>query len=219
MEVSPSANSGKGKRKSTRLPQRKSLPARKKTRVNRYSPEKGKKDRPGIPPRSRRPKPPPSPIELEEEDDKKIPTKEQKGKRKGVPPKVETVSKVETTVSTGVEALLQKMLQQQAELIQLMHDKDKADHVEVDVEDNNACALLQQITAKKPPRVPSKSPRGDQNQRYVNIAPNTFVGDHHMELFLRNNVQMARLIEENAQLRRDRLIQDLIKGAADYHHV
>ena len=90
-------------------------------------------------------------------------------------------------MSTGVEALLQKMLQQQAELIQLMHDKDKADHEEVDVEDNNACALLQQITARKPPRVPSKSPHGDQNQRYVNIAPNTFVGDHHMELFLRNN--------------------------------
>lgn len=217
--MSPRANSGKkGKRKSTRLPQRKSLPARKKTRVARYSPEKCKKDRPRIPPRSRRPKSPSSSIELEEEDD----TKEQKGKRKGIPPKkVETASKVET-MSTGVEALLQKMVQQQAELIQLMHDKDKADHEEVDAEDsngNNACVLLQQITAKKPPRVPSKSPRGDQNQRYVNIAPNTFVGDHHMELFLRNNVQMARLIEENAQLRRDRLIQDLIKGAADYHHV
>ena len=39
-----------------------------------------------------------------------------------------------------------------------------------------------------------------------------------MEMFLQKNVQMARLIDENTELRRDRLVQDLIKGAADYHH-
>ena len=234
-ESAPREEGGKVTGKRNRLPPRQS--GRKKKKIDRLSPEKVN-ERPKIPPRSRRrSKLPPNPLfdEEEEEDDDSKGAGKTKGvgktkatgrtkaarktKAAGKTNKKEPEQAQEPVVSTGVEALLQKLLQQQAELIQLMHEKDKTDHEKiVDVEDADRAAFLEQLTTKKPPIAPRKSP-GRGQQRYVDIAPQTFVGDHSMEMFLRNNVQMARLIDENAQLRRDRLVQDLIKGAADYHHV
>jgi hypothetical protein len=114
--------------------------------------------------------------------------------------------------------LLKQLLLQQSEMINEMHEKNKSD---------NNHGNVSAVTAKKNP-VLSQLPlttktNGDESalvrefeekrskQEYC--APDT---THDMEVFMRHNLEMARLIQENSELRKDHLLRDMISGARSY---
>jgi hypothetical protein len=57
----------------------------------------------------------------------------------------------------------------------------------------------------------------DMAERFQKIQPrpshsSTYVGDHDMEAFFRHNLEMVKLIQDNAKLRKHRLVGDMIRG-------
>lgn len=118
--------------------------------------------------------------------------------------------------SNDVKELIRAMMEQQRMMLQLMHAKNM-DQLQNEGPPN--------ISAKKPPPTPQKDATeitttslGKQiADRFQTIKPkpSTYVGDHDMALFFRHNLEMAKLIQENAELRQDRLIGDMIRGVHD----
>ena len=105
---------------------------------------------------------------------------------------------------------------QQEMMIELMHSKGLGEHIDGPPG----------ISAKKPhpPSSPpqrdtsSKALGNDMAERFHKIQPRPshsstyYVGGHDMEAFFRHNLEMAKLIQENAELRKDRLEGDMIRG-------
>lgn len=186
----------------TRLPPR--TGSRKRKSVVHYSPEK-------LP--VAKPKPPPSKLPAthygEGNDKGKGKEKEKGGKReKG---KGKSAKKQKTEPGVGVEAmmeLMREMLQKQSELIDTMHQKAVAD-----TKDGT------EVTAKKPPQPNTERKKSEDGfyindgERFVHIEPTwqwRQEGEHDMERLMRTNLQFARLIDENAELRREKLLRDMV---------
>jgi hypothetical protein len=116
-------------------------------------------------------------------------------------------NKGESKEDGETKELLKEMLRQQTKLIEMMQRKNDVDeHVDV-------CA----ITAKKTIVSGSSSANGsvNGNNGFVSIRPkNEYInnGENDMERYMRVNMDMVRLIEENASLRRDRLLHDMVNG-------
>ena len=98
----------------------------------------------------------------------------------------------------GVMELLRQMLEKQNELIAEMHHKA--------VED-----------AKDPYSVTAKKLKMthdvNDGERYVHVEPKwtwRSESDNAMERLMRSGMQVARLIDENAELRRDKLVRDMV---------
>ena len=114
-----------------------------------------------------------------------------------------------------IKTLICAMMKQQEMMIELMHSKGLGEHIDGPPG----------ISAKKP-HPPSSPPQRDTSsealgkdmaERFHKIQPHpshssTYVGDHDMEAFFRHNLEMAKLIQENAELRKDRLVGDMIRG-------
>jgi hypothetical protein len=104
--------------------------------------------------------------------------------------------------------VLTQLLAQQSNMIKIMQDKSDED-------------VKHGATVRKQPQetcqVRSQHNSVASESGYVDILPkfDCRQGDteHDMEYYLRSNFQVARLIDENAELRRDKLIRDMITGA------
>jgi hypothetical protein len=118
-----------------------------------------------------------------------------------------------------LKELLKQLLLQQSEMIHEMHDKNKSDY-----DHSNVSA----VTTKKNP-VLSQLPlttktNGDESalvrqleeKRSKQECPAPVYSVHDMEAFMRHNLEMARLIQENSELRKDHLLRDMISGARAY---
>ena len=98
----------------------------------------------------------------------------------------------------GVMELLRQMLEKQNELIAEMHHKA----VEDAKDPNN-------VTAKKV----KMAPAANDGETFVHVEPKWAwnpEGENDMERLMRSSLQVARLIDENAELRRDKLVRDMV---------
>ena len=86
-----------------------------------------------------------------------------------------------------IKAVLTKMVQQQSELLKLMHD--------------NCNATEPGLREEK-----TSTPSSKQ------LCDPTLQRKHSMQSFIENNLEMARLIEENARLRKERLVQKFLSS-------
>jgi hypothetical protein len=107
-----------------------------------------------------------------------------------------------------VMSLLQQLLEQQSQLISMMHEKCANDNVTTD-----GVTGVSALTAAKPFRneVGSTSCNG----RYPEILPRG-MGEHDMALFARHSYDMQKLIEENAELRKEKLIRDMLNATSKH---
>jgi hypothetical protein len=122
--------------------------------------------------------------------------------------------------SSNIEEILQNLCKQQAELIQLMHEKTKAEQYD---------ASVTAVSTKKAPvnETPGASHIKEVTLNTAAIDPNLQQlrpkrdypkdDDHDMARFMRHNLEMARLIHENNELRKDRLLNDMVYGAKQYN--
>ena len=104
--------------------------------------------------------------------------------------------------------LMREMLQKQSELIDTMHQKAVAD-----TKDGT------EVTAKKPPQPNTERKKSEDGfyindgEKIVHIEPTwqwRLEGENDMERLMRTNLQFARLIDENAELRREKLLRDMV---------
>lgn len=107
---------------------------------------------------------------------------------------------------SDVMTVLQQLLEQQSQLISMMHEKCTNDNK---VTTDCAATGVSALTATKEFRnaVVSTSCNG----RYQEILPRVN-GEHDMAQFMRHSLDMAKLIEENAELRKEKLISDMLNG-------
>jgi hypothetical protein len=120
---------------------------------------------------------------------------------------VEKRSKEESKkdIDGGTKELLIEMLRQQGMMIKLMQQKQN-NVVEHDV-DVNVCA----VSKNKQNQESSSSAR--DNSHYVEIKPKPDDNSgHDMERYMRHSLDVAKLIEENASLRKDRLVMDMLRS-------
>ena len=116
----------------------------------------------------------------------------------------------EKSENSEVAKLLIQLLQKQNELIEMMHKKGQDDDYAPTPVRTIGAATTKKVTNNTVDRM------GTDQSNFVPILPKRDyipVGDHDMEAFIRHNISMARLIEENADLRRDKLIRDMVYRA------
>jgi hypothetical protein len=94
-----------------------------------------------------------------------------------------------------IKALLATMVKQQGDLLQIMHTNNHA-------AESDAASAPAKRTASRTVVTPAIA-------AHPNFQSQEGPHRHSMHYFIENNMEMARLIEENAQLKRERLIRDL----------
>lgn len=126
----------------------------------------------------------------------------------------------EAEEDVDMKTLLRSMMQQQKMMLELLHQRDVSDHAQ-----EHAREAAPRITAKKPPPSPCMDVAEPATTRlaknmadsFQQIKPraSTYMGDHDMMTFFRHNLEMAKLIQENASLRQDNLLKDMVRGVPD----
>ena len=126
----------------------------------------------------------------------------------------------EAEEDVDMKTLLRSMMQQQKMMLELLHQRDVSDHAQ-----EHAREAAPRITAKKPPHSPPMDVAEPATTRlaknmadsFQQIKPraSTYMGDHDMMTFFRHNLEMAKLIQENASLRQDNLLKDMVRGVPD----
>jgi VCBS repeat-containing protein len=184
------------------------MSARKKIKTDHFSPVKndGRK-RPGRAPPSRRSTK--THVCDEKESDGQPGTKAHPKTNQGKV-KHPASSKALTQSPSDVMTVLQQLLEQQSQLISMMHDKCTNDNK---VTADSAATGVSALTATKQSRdaVGATSCNG----RYQEILPRVN-GEHDMAQFMRHSLDVAQLIEENAMLRKEKLISDMLHGPSKH---
>jgi hypothetical protein len=112
---------------------------------------------------------------------------------------------------SDVMAVLQQLVEQQSLLISMMHEKCTNDNKVTT--DSAATGVSSALTATKQ----SHDAVGltSCNGRYQEILPRVNC-EHDMAQFMRHSLDMAKLIEENAELRKEKLIRDMLNGSSKH---
>ena len=193
--VIASTAKGKGVKRRPALASPSRASIRKKSKVSHFTPPKL---------RNRPPTDPPS---------KRISKKGNKDNKKSSNPTVAKEEKIDVK-SDNVLVVLAQLMKQQSEILEIMHMKsfrDACPDEKDNVEEVSAKKEKQSRAAKSNGTLLDRTPiRGTE---YTVPSPHV---DHDMESFMRNNLQVARLIDENVELRRDKLIRDMVFGASAY---
>jgi hypothetical protein len=125
--------------------------------------------------------------------------------------------------SDDVMSVLKALVQQQSELVALMRDRnEQMEHHDHAYDHDARLEQLIAVSARKPAAPDGALASTDGRDRWVEIMPrssaSTYVGEHDMERYYRTNLEMAKLIHENAELRQAQLLHSMVHGSCCGKH-